>query len=414
MQCGAVILAGGKSRRMGKEKAGLDINGRSFLDQLAKELSMCAELMVSVEDERLHPQIPYPMVSDLFAGCGPMGGLQAALATCRSEVLVAVPCDVPLFTREIAEGLYGGLDDKTDAVVAVTEDGREHPLCGVYRKSCLPIFQQCLKERNYRMMDALKKLRVKKYQVGMESWRLMNVNTPKDYQELINVNMRKEDQELINVNMRKEDQALQSASMSKRDLTWMPRSCLAICGWKNSGKTTLIEGLVPLLEAEGLQIAVIKHDGHRYEPDVSGTDSARHFGAGACASIVYDAEKYSLTRRRQTGPEALMKLVPEADLFFLEGLKESAYPKLEILQTKNPNSPIPGLKGRLAYVSDIESARRGQTACGGDIESAQKERLGKAPVFFREDISGIAAFILQAYENGTLKERWFDEENHRS
>lgn len=356
MKCGAVVLAGGKSRRMGREKARLTINGVSFLDQLMQELKEFPELMVSVDDERLHPQIPYPMVSDIFHNCGPMGGLHAALKACSSEALVTVPCDVPLFSGKIAEGLRQCLDSRTDAVVAVTRDGREHPLCGIYRKSCLPILEECLGERNYRMRDVLRKLKVKKYQVGKESWRLANVNTMMDYQKLGRKN------------------------------------CLSVCGWKNSGKTTLIERLVPLLMEEGLKVAVIKHDGHRYEPDVPGTDSARHYKAGACASIVYDEEKYSLTRRGSIDPEGLMELAPEADIFLLEGLKGSIYPKLEVMRKENQKGPIPDLRGRLAYVSDMELFQ-------------------ESPVFSLEDLSGIASFILRAYENGELKERWFDGEN---
>ena len=70
---------------------------------------------------------------------------------------------------------------------------------------------------------------------------------------------------------------------------------IAVCGVKNSGKTSLIEKLIPILRRQGLKIAVIKHDGHDFEPDVPGTDSARLRQAGACAAAVFSDKRYMIT-----------------------------------------------------------------------------------------------------------------------
>ena len=64
----------------------------------------------------------------------------------------------------------------------------------------------------------------------------------------------------------------------------------AISGEKNSGKTTLIEAVLPILTERGYRVAVIKHDGHSFEPDVSGTDTRRFFDAGAIGTAVFDSE----------------------------------------------------------------------------------------------------------------------------
>lgn len=356
MKYGAVILAGGKSRRMGSNKAQLRLNGIRFLDKLVCEMSGFSELLISVDTRERYPELNYPMVCDIYRNCGPLGGLHAALQSCESDGLAAVPCDVPLFSKEIADQMCAYMEEGTDAVIAVTEDGRRHPLCGVYRKSCLSIMEQCLKEQSYRMGDVLARLRVKNCQVGKNSWRLQNVNTPEELQEL------------------------------------KARSCLAISGWKNSGKTTLLEKLIPLLAKQGLNIATIKHDGHSYTPDVPGTDSHRFYQAGADTSIVYDGEKYSLTKRESVDDETLMRLVPEADLVLLEGAKWTGYPKIEVARRENGREPIPDLRGRIAYVSNMEL-------------------LTDLPIFGLEDLPGIAAFIMEAYRNGKLKERWKDGEN---
>jgi molybdopterin-guanine dinucleotide biosynthesis protein B len=69
------------------------------------------------------------------------------------------------------------------------------------------------------------------------------------------------------------------------------RACVvAVSGIKNSGKTSLIEKLLPALTRRGLRVATVKHDGHRFEPDRPGTDSFRHLTAGAVGTAVFDGE----------------------------------------------------------------------------------------------------------------------------
>ena len=61
---------------------------------------------------------------------------------------------------------------------------------------------------------------------------------------------------------------------------------VAVSGVKNSGKTTLIEAMLPHLTAAGLSVAVIKHDGHTFRPDDPAPDTGRHFAAGACGTAL--------------------------------------------------------------------------------------------------------------------------------
>lgn len=200
------------------------------------------------------------------------------------------------------------------------------------------------------MMFALKQLQVTYVQAGEDSWRLRNINTPGDYRTLSEC------------------------------------SFLAVSGYKNAGKTTLIEKLIPELTKAGLQVATVKHDGHSFEPDVPGTDSHRFFHAGACASMVYDSEKYAVVKREAVTEEVLRKFAPQADLILLEGFKHSDYPKLELIRQKNHGEPMDFLKGRIAYVTD--------TYLEGTDETL--------PVFHPDDVSSIASFIIEQIRNGKL------------
>ena len=104
----------------------------------------------------------------------------------------------------------------------------------------------------------------------------------------------------------------------------------AISGEKNSGKTTLIEAVLPILAERGYRVAVIKHDGHSFEPDVSGTDTRRFFDASAIGTAVFDSEKFMLVKRQSVNERQLFEAFPDADLILIEGLKDSGYAKLRL------------------------------------------------------------------------------------
>lgn len=147
---------------------------------------------------------------------------------------------------------------------------------------------------------------------------------------------------------------------------------LSICGYKHSGKTTLIEALLPVLQSEGLKTAVIKHHGHRFTPDAPGTDSRRFQQAGACGTAVYDGETYQIVHRSRASALELAKAFPEADIILLEGGK--CLPVPHIVLVRDGAAPPPTSGPLLAYVSN-------QPAPGG------------APTFAHSDIRGISALI---------------------
>ncbi len=105
---------------------------------------------------------------------------------------------------------------------------------------------------------------------------------------------------------------------------------VAVCGFKNSGKTTLIEGLVPILRDEGLVVAVIKHDTHGLQIDHEGKDSDRLFKSGA--DVMVRGPNESLTRLHPWSDRGLDRslaaLLENHDLVLVEGHKEMPLPKI--------------------------------------------------------------------------------------
>lgn len=128
---------------------------------------------------------------------------------------------------------------------------------------------------------------------------------------------------------------------------------LAISGMKNSGKTTLIESIIPRLSDAGLRVAVIKHDGHSFTPDTPGTDSYRFFAAGANSTAVFDGEKFSVTKRCHVNEEVLIDMFPDAELILLEGFKNSSYPKINLVREDLTEDTACDYPKYLAVVNDL-------------------------------------------------------------
>lgn len=187
MKIGCVILAGGKSSRMGTDKALLKIDGKSFIEQLAEEFDFFEEKMIARGNNESISNVNWTMISDIYQDRGPIGGLHAALSVCKSDALFCITCDMPLVKKTLAEELFQLMEEEVDAIIVKTEDNRIHPLCGIYRKSTLPIFEEQIKLGNNRMMRVLDKICVKYVTIcfAEQTQQLMNVNTPKEYEELM-------------------------------------------------------------------------------------------------------------------------------------------------------------------------------------------------------------------------------------
>ena len=154
---------------------------------------------------------------------------------------------------------------------------------------------------------------------------------------------------------------------------------LAVSGVKNSGKTTLITKLLPELKKRGLQVAVIKHDGHDFEADVPGTDSWKYAQAGADGTCVFSAKKYMVVKYAPApSVEELVGAFPEVDVILLEGFKYSEYPKIEVIRKGNSSESVCDAKNLLGIVKDLtkaELAVNGETLDIPLFGSEETERL---------------------------------------
>ncbi|QCT04638.1 formate dehydrogenase family accessory protein FdhD [Paenibacillus algicola] len=193
-----ILLAGGRSRRMGQDKALLRFGRLSCIEQVQSALSVvCSDLLISANASRSYDFLGLPRVEDQYPGQGPLAGLHAGLKAARTSWSLVSACDMPLVTEGMASDLARMVRSltpmgKVQAVVPVAE-GRPQPLFAAYHDSAATVLEQRLQRGELRMMDALGELTVKWVPLeelavceSLHRWRegLFNMNEPKDYERL--------------------------------------------------------------------------------------------------------------------------------------------------------------------------------------------------------------------------------------
>ena len=133
------ILVGGKSSRMGEDKAALSFDGQTSIQRTAAEMAPVTSRVCLVGARQDQGRSPLENVPDIHLDWGALGGIHAALIACRSQWALVVACDLPFLTTELFGRLESLGADPFDAVVPIQPDGRPQPLCAIYRRdTCLP------------------------------------------------------------------------------------------------------------------------------------------------------------------------------------------------------------------------------------------------------------------------------------
>lgn len=178
----AALFAGGASRRMGTDKAQLPWRGKTLLRYIAGELGFFSEKILSAQQASLLPGADWRLVPDLRPGCGPLAALESVLTAMRSDAALCVACDLPFFTRELAERMLRALREEADCLVCRDETGCVHPVCAIYRRRILPVVSERLQAGDFRMMHLLAKLKTDYFSVAAAQ--MQNANTPEIWSKI--------------------------------------------------------------------------------------------------------------------------------------------------------------------------------------------------------------------------------------
>jgi molybdopterin-guanine dinucleotide biosynthesis protein A len=153
----AIILAGGRSRRFGRDKAGAELLGSPLLQHVVERLAgVCDEIIVVTRKrQRLMPldDRRFRVVEDLYAEVGPLGGLCTGLTAASTPQALCVACDMPLLQVPLLAEL-SRLGASHRAVVPVYQ-GLTQPLCASYSKACVALLEEEIKAGNYRLQQVV-------------------------------------------------------------------------------------------------------------------------------------------------------------------------------------------------------------------------------------------------------------------
>jgi len=185
----AVILAGGKSSRMGANKAFLKIKGKTFIEvQIELLRKMFNDIAISVNTPLEYEYLNLPIFKDIYPGKGPLGGIYTSLVNSNSSHTFMLACDMPFVRLELIKYLKD-LTKEYDVVIPKSEKGLE-PLHAFYSKKCIDPIKRELDANNLRMISFFPHVNVKIVELneltlldGVKD-SIKNLNTMDDYESI--------------------------------------------------------------------------------------------------------------------------------------------------------------------------------------------------------------------------------------
>ena len=180
MKRAGYVLVGGRSSRMGSDKALLPFHGGTLAQAVARHVARAAGSAVLVGDPERYRGLGYPVIPDRFPGEGPLGGILTALRHTSAEWNVVVACDMPGLSSGFLEDLLEAAEVNQASTIPMGPSARLEPLCVAWRRDSLAHLESAFADGIRKVASACEGLRLAVYPVA-EVERFQNVNTPEDW-----------------------------------------------------------------------------------------------------------------------------------------------------------------------------------------------------------------------------------------
>ncbi len=187
----AIVLAGGRSSRMGQPKALLRFDNEPLIVHIVTALrSLCSDIVVVGAPDQPLPPLDARVIHDTVAHQGPVGGIYYGLAAVRGDIAFVVACDSAFLSLPLVAHLFDRISDHD--VVVPHWGGRLQPLHAVYRKGVVPVLERRLARGDLTLMHLFDKVRtltidedeIRRFDPDGDSF--FNMNTPEDYATALN------------------------------------------------------------------------------------------------------------------------------------------------------------------------------------------------------------------------------------
>lgn len=181
MKVAGFVLAGGRSVRMGRDKALLPFAGVTLIEHVAAQMREAAGSVTIVGHPERYRSLGLPAIEEDFAGCGPLSGIEAALRSANGGWAAIAACDMPGVTASWLRDLVSSaIEGGVQAAVTLSAAGRPEPLCAVYHSSLQAEARKALENGEFAVWRLLKNWKICWRPVSEEQVPA-NVNTPEEW-----------------------------------------------------------------------------------------------------------------------------------------------------------------------------------------------------------------------------------------
>jgi molybdenum cofactor guanylyltransferase len=172
------LLVGGRSSRMGRDKALLPFDGDTFVEHIGREIRLAAGSVMLIGPPGRYPLPGYP---DLMPENGPLGGVFTALHYSSTDWNLIVACDMPYVTRELFEHLFRAAETRdADCVVPARPGGALEPLCAIYHRRLAAAALSAINRKSLKMHDFVSGLKMS-VEYFEDPSPFANINTPEQW-----------------------------------------------------------------------------------------------------------------------------------------------------------------------------------------------------------------------------------------
>jgi molybdopterin-guanine dinucleotide biosynthesis protein A len=179
-----IILAGGKSTRIGTDKAFLKLNGITFIEHITKSISPFVSDIIIVSNNTAYDKLGFKRVEDLIKDSGPLAGLYTGLHYSKTAYNLVLSCDVPLVNNRVLNTLIDGIDG-TSEVIQLKSLDRTIPLIAIYKKECVTKCLELLNKGERRLRAFVNQLNTKTITLKSDlDIYVQNINTLEQFKDI--------------------------------------------------------------------------------------------------------------------------------------------------------------------------------------------------------------------------------------
>lgn len=307
-----LIIAGGKSSRLGQDKRFLTVGNRQMLEIILekaakinfKQIFLCVEENSS-EISSLAQKFGVNILIDQIKNAGAMSGIANGLKNSKSDWNIAISVDMPFFDFETLIPLVNGDFSDIQAKIPLV-DGKFQPLAAYYNKNLANFFLNELSNGQRKIFNAVKKIPHAITEISA-SESFFNVNTPAD---------------------------LRLARGRAENLARKTPIIAVVAPSSGTGKTFFIEKLIKIFFAQNIFVGVIKSDSHGFNLDIEGKDSQKFQNAGAKSVAVVAPNQFFMIQTTKSSNFLEIAEKMSVDLILTESRTHETFPAISLWRDK--------------------------------------------------------------------------------